>query len=115
MVSRPPELHSWLPASARFREQATLDQHRRAAMMSLALVRIRIAEQIAVGKGPRGDLESERQSAVVEATHHHDRWNPQHIHPAGRRVWAFAHSSVLRHRLIDRRHLNGRVHVAIKM
>ena len=101
--------------SARLREQATVNQYRRVAMMRPVLVRIRIGEQIAVGKGPRGDLESKRQSAVVKATHHHDRRNSQHIDPAGRRVGAFAHSSVLRHRLIDRRHLNGRVHVAVKV
>src|SRR5262252_7110807 len=85
------------------------------AMVRALLPGVGIAQQIAVGERPPRKLQSEGQSAVVETTHYDDRRYGEHIDPAGRRVWSATHLPVLRHRLIDRWHLSGRVDVAIEM
>src|SRR5450631_494298 len=96
-------------------KQTLLDQGRRAAVMRRPLPSIGVSEKVPVPPGPRGELQTERQASAVVAAHHDYRRYADHVHPAGRRVRTIAQSTILRHRLIGRRHLNGGIYVAIEM
>ena len=84
-------------------------------MVSRLLVGICPPEQNAVSPLPRGDFHPERQSARVEPGHQDDRGDADRVHPTGVAVRSAAQPAILRHGLIGRRHLRGRIDEPIQL
>src|SRR6185437_16712171 len=84
-------------------------------VMRRLLPGIRVTEHIAIPERSSGKLHPERESARIETAYHDHRGYPQHVDPTGGRVRPFAELAVLGHGFINRRHLNGRIHISIQV
>ena len=72
-------------------------------------------DHVAVVPFAGADLDSEGQAVGVEAAGEADGRDAQHVDPAGVAVWAFGDAAVLRHGLVNGRHLDGWIKEAVEV
>ena len=96
-------------------EQALLHEHRRLPQARGLLPRVGDGQQVAIRPRARRELQTERQTARVEAGRNDHRRDADHVDPARRRMRPFADAAILRHGLVGRRHLDRRIDVAIEL
>ena len=84
-------------------------------MLSVQLIVVGPAHQIAVMPLASADLNPERQPIVVETCRKADGRHAKHVYPVGVTVRPLTQTAVLRHGFIHGRHLDGRVDEAVKV
>ena len=114
-ISRAGSNRGLMMLPARPEQQALVDQNGRMPMLSGLLIRVGPAQQIAILKPARRDLQAERKAALIEAARHHDGRNADPVHPSGSAAGAPAQLSVLRHGFIGWRHLCGGIYIAVEV
>src|SRR5665213_794840 len=105
-------LRTWLSLDG---QKTLVNEHRRLAEVGCLLEGVGPAEQVAILPFARGDFHAEGESVAVPATRNYDGRYTNHVYPTSVAMRTAAHCVVLGHGLVDGRHLNGGVNVAIEV
>ena len=84
-------------------------------MVGVQLIVVGPADHIAIMPFACADLNAEGQPIVVEACRKADGWHSEHVYPGGGTVRPLAQAAVLRHGLINRRHLDCGIDESVKV